>query len=124
MAHSFLIDMNLTPRWVEYLEIRGHSACQTSSIVRASAPDENIVDLATERGDVVLTADHDFCRIILLSGADSPSIVLLRTVSEVPEDVGELVLNAVELHSTELAAGAFVTVSERGTRVRPLPIIR
>jgi predicted nuclease of predicted toxin-antitoxin system len=37
-----LVDMNLTPRWVPYLNNAGHSAIHWSSIGRISAPDREI----------------------------------------------------------------------------------
>ena len=35
---KILIDMNLTPRWVEHLRIAQHEAIHWSSIGRVSAP--------------------------------------------------------------------------------------
>jgi len=39
-----LIDMNLTPRWVEHLNGAGHEACHWSSVGSAAAKDREICD--------------------------------------------------------------------------------
>jgi predicted nuclease of predicted toxin-antitoxin system len=45
-----LIDMNLTPRWVEYLDGSGHEARHWSSIGSALAKDSEICEYARRHG--------------------------------------------------------------------------
>jgi predicted nuclease of predicted toxin-antitoxin system len=44
----------------------------------ARAPDESIVAHARERGEVLVSHDLDFSRILAASGCSSPSVIILR----------------------------------------------
>ena len=50
---KLLLDMNLTPRWVPYLESAGIEALHWSKVGRANAPDEEIMAYAAGLGLVV-----------------------------------------------------------------------
>ena len=70
---DLLIDMNLTPRWVSYLQPAGYSAAQWSTVGDASAEDELIRAHARERRFVVFTNDLDFPGIPTFTGAHGPA---------------------------------------------------
>jgi predicted nuclease of predicted toxin-antitoxin system len=55
-----LIDMNLTPRWVEHLLSGGHEAVHPSVVGSATAKDREICEYARARGYHILTNDLDF----------------------------------------------------------------
>jgi uncharacterized protein DUF5615 len=46
LAHELLLDMNLAPRWVEFLEEAKFQALHWSQIGRANAPDTEIMEYA------------------------------------------------------------------------------
>lgn len=46
---KILVDMNLSPLWVQFLEANGIKAEHWSSIGKASAPDSQILNYAAER---------------------------------------------------------------------------
>ncbi|MEO8659499.1 MAG: DUF5615 family PIN-like protein [Bryobacteraceae bacterium] len=119
---KLLIDMNLSPQWVEFLTNRGLPSIHWSSIGVASAPDVEIMDYATANGFVVFTNDLDFSRILALRGGTSPSVVQVRTQDLLPDAVGELVVRAFEASRSYLEAGALVTVDLLQSRIRLLPI--
>jgi predicted nuclease of predicted toxin-antitoxin system len=73
-----LIDMNLTLRWVHYLNAAGHEAIHWSSIGANTAKDPEICDYAREHGYVLLTNDMDFPQILAHTKEAGPSVVLLR----------------------------------------------
>jgi predicted nuclease of predicted toxin-antitoxin system len=58
--NRFIIDMNLTPRWVEYLSDAGYECVHWSRIGPANASDRHICAYAREQGFIVLTNDLDF----------------------------------------------------------------
>ena len=70
-----LIDMNLTPRWVEFLASGGHQAAHWSSIGSMSAKDAYICEFARQHAYVILTNDLDFPQILAHSRHAAPSIV-------------------------------------------------
>jgi predicted nuclease of predicted toxin-antitoxin system len=57
---KILIDMNLSPMWVQFLVSHGIEAVHWSSIGEASASDSRILDYAASNGYVVFTHDLDF----------------------------------------------------------------
>ena len=75
---KILIDMNLTPRWVEYLRIAGHEVVHWSLIGRISAPDQEICDFARLHEFVLLTNDLDFPRILAHTRENKPSVASTR----------------------------------------------
>ena len=54
---KILIDMNLSPLWVQFLVGHGVDAVHWSAIGEASAPDSQILDYAAENDFVVFTHD-------------------------------------------------------------------
>jgi predicted nuclease of predicted toxin-antitoxin system len=61
---QLLIDMNLTPRWVEALSKAGHQALHWSAAGQPTASDREICAYAREKGYIVLTNDLDFPQIL------------------------------------------------------------
>jgi predicted nuclease of predicted toxin-antitoxin system len=63
--------------------------------------------------------------MLALTGAPTPSLVLLRSADRLsPEEQGALLLANFETFEAELAAGAIVSLSRDHLRVRPLPIVK
>jgi predicted nuclease of predicted toxin-antitoxin system len=121
---KFLIDMNLSPQWINYLRDDGHDAIHWSIIGAAEAEDRTIIDWAWGHGYTVLAKGLDFGAILALSGASGPSVAHLRSDLTLPTDVGELVRDAVEQAETDLDAGAVLTIEVGRSRVRILPFNR
>jgi len=59
---KILVDMNLSPLWVEFLSGRGYHAVHWSDVGTASAADSEILDYAAAHNFVVFTHDLDFKR--------------------------------------------------------------
>ena len=83
-----LVDMNLTPRWVQSLADAGHEATHWSAVGDPTASDEQICAYAREHGFVILTNDLDFPQILARTRQSGPSVVLLRGEPLVPEERG------------------------------------
>ena len=118
---KLLVDMNLTPRWVEALVEAGFDAAHWSALGRAYAPDSEIMDFAVANGFIVLTNDLDFGAILAMTNAAKPSVVQIRGGDLGPEAIGGQVLEALRRMKPELAEGALVTVDPLKTRARVLP---
>ena len=56
----FLVDMNLSPRWVDFLAAAGHEAVHWIDVGEPNAPDRVILEHAHRSGQVILTQDLDF----------------------------------------------------------------
>ena len=88
---KLLLDMNLSPLWVEALEERGYAATHWSRVGDPGAPDQEILEWARREEYVVFTHDLDFARLLALTRADGPSVIQLRSQSVLPYVAGPLV---------------------------------
>lgn len=118
---KLLIDMNLTPRWVDVFVDAGFEAAHWSALGRAFAPDREIMDFAVANSYVVVTNDLDFGAILAMTNAARPSVVQIRGGDLSPEAIGGQVLEALRQMGPELLEGALVTVDPLKTRARVLP---
>jgi predicted nuclease of predicted toxin-antitoxin system len=118
-----LIDMNLTPRWVQYLHAARHDVVHWASVGRMSAPDQEIFDYARLTDYVLLTNDLDFPRILPHTKEAKPSVVLVRGEPLTPESRGDALVQALADCEADLAHGAILTLdwSDR-PRARILPL--
>ncbi|NDC55149.1 MAG: hypothetical protein EBZ74_13005, partial [Planctomycetia bacterium] len=81
---KLVIDMNLPPSWVQVLEAGGHDAVHWSSVGLPKASDRDILRWARHNGYVVFTHDLDFGAILAATGADSPSVIQIRSQDVTP----------------------------------------
>ena len=75
---KLLVDMNLSPSWVDRLVRHGFEAVHWSTIGAATAPDVEILAWANEHGFVLDTNDLDFSAILAASAGVSPSVVTVK----------------------------------------------
>lgn len=116
-----LVDMNLSPRWVEALAEAGIDATHWSSIGVYSAPDPEIIAHAEANGFIVLTHDLDFGAILAITQGVKPSVVQIRADNVGPGAIGAQVIASLKQMATELEEGALITVDPKRARLRLLP---
>jgi len=75
---KILIDVNLSPRWVEILSNHGFEAVHWTSIGDPRAPDAVLLCWAKVNDAVVFTHDLDFGAILAATGGSAPSVIQLR----------------------------------------------
>ena len=119
-----LLDVNISPVWVEYLRAAGHDTTHWTSVGDARSTDDRIAGYAAQNGHVIITRDLDFGALLAASHAVQPSVVLLRGPGQLPPAAGIRLLRVLEQTADDLAAGAVVTMDVNKTRVRILPIGR
>lgn len=117
-----LIDMNLSPSWVEAFEAEGFEATHWSQVGDPEAPDREILQWAKREGCVVFTHDLDFSQLLALTKSGDPSVLQLRSQSVLPHTASPLILAALRQHGAILERGALVTVDATTARARILPI--
>ncbi|MEP7366448.1 MAG: DUF5615 family PIN-like protein [Acidobacteriota bacterium] len=122
---KFLIDMNLTPRWVLCLAEAGHECVHWSEAGAPAAPDTDICRYARENGFVLVTNDLDFPQLLAHTADSKPSVILLRGEPLTPELRGASVLGAIKDCAEELDAGAILSLDwSDKPRARLLPLRR
>jgi predicted nuclease of predicted toxin-antitoxin system len=122
MSIALLVDMNLSPEWVEELSRHGFDAIHWSTVGDPRAPDTTIMAWARANGRCVFTHDLDFGHLLALTHAEGPSVLQVRGQNTLPEHLSPLVIAALRQYEAALVAGALVVVEERKSRVRVLPI--
>lgn len=119
---KLLVDMNLSPRWVELFTREHIEALHWSNAGRVEALDVEVMRYAADHGFVVLTQDLDFSAILAVTQGTKPSVVQIRSDNLDPDAIGTQIIAAVRQLESELNAGAIASVEPHRTRVRLLPL--
>lgn len=119
---SLVVDMNLSPDWVEQPSAAGFDAVQWSKVGDLRATDAEIMRWAAEHHRAVMTHDLDFGAVLAATRARAPSVVQLRARDVLPAAIAERVVRVLTELSEELQAGAIVSVEIDRARVRILPL--
>jgi predicted nuclease of predicted toxin-antitoxin system len=119
---KLLVDMNLSPGWVDQLRQHGFEAAHWSTIGAATAPDDEILAWAREQQCVVVTNDLDFSAILAATSGRTPSVVQVRTQDLLSDATVRIVATAIGAFRTEIERGSLLSIDEGGTRVRLLPL--
>lgn len=118
-----LIDMNLSPMWVEFLGHHGIDSVHWTEIGRSNAPDVEIFAYAATNALVIFTHDLDFGTLLALQGTAAPSVIQVRMHDVMPAgECGSAVLQCIAEAEVWLLKGALVTVDMDRRRIRLLPI--
>ena len=119
---KLLVDMNLSPAWVNVLREAGIAATHWSGIGKPTAPDREIMSWAREHQHVVFTNDLDFGTLLALTHANGPSVLQVRTQDVTPEALAPRLIALLRQVDAELTRGALIVLDESTSRIRVLPI--
>lgn len=121
---KILVDMCLSPEWVDYFATQDIEAGHWSDLGDPKASDRVIMDFALSHQMAVFTHDLDFGGILTRTQAVGPSVIQVRSKDPFPEVIGVLVASAIVEHAAHLVAGVLLTIEPDRMRVRILPIVR
>ena len=119
---TLLVDMNLSPRWVELLTRHGIGAIHWSTVGSADAPEREIMEYANRHEQIVLTHDLDFSAILAANQGKKPSVIQIRSDNISPDAIGDRVVAAIMQMEKELDEGALLSIDPKGARLRLLPL--
>ena len=119
---KILMDMNLSPMWVEIFASHEIEAIHWSRVGAANAADSEIMKYAQINDYTILTYDLDFSAMLAASRRDRPSIIQLRTGDIIPDNAAPLVIKALKQWTAEIEAGAILTIELNKARLRILPL--
>lgn len=119
---KLLVDMNLSPRWIDVLADAGIEAAHWSTLGANNAPGSQIMAYASTNNYVVLTHDLDFSAILAATHGEKPSVVQIRAEDVSPDAIGKQIIIALQQMTSELETGALLTVDPNRTRLRVLPL--
>ncbi|MGO9483262.1 MAG: DUF5615 family PIN-like protein [Rhodomicrobium sp.] len=114
--------MPLSPGLAHWLNGQGHDTVHAGEIGLHRAKDTELLDLANREERIVITADLDFPRLLALSKAHGPGLIVLRggdwSDAEAVLHVGRAIEN---VPAAKLKTG-ILTIDRNGLRWRSLPI--
>ena len=119
---KFLADMGISLRIVENLNSSGYDAIHVSQIGMVKSSDRSILEKAKNENRIVLTHDLDFGHILAACKELSPSVIIFRLNDMRPHNVEQYLFELIKSHSEFLKQGIIVSVNEKKTRIRQLPI--
>ncbi len=122
MSTKILVDMNLSPRWIELFKKNGITAIHWSNVGDPRAKDKVIMEWAKKNRHIVFTHDLDFGTLLALTQATAPSVIQMRTQNILPEHLGKAVVSVVKQNESKLKKGALIVVDDVINRVRILPL--
>ena len=120
---KILIDVNLTPAWVEFFAAHQIESTHWSMLGDSRALDPEIMAFAMENALIVFTHDLDFGSILAVTHARGPSVIQARVEDPVPAVIGRAVVAAIRENAPYLERGALITLDPDKLRIRILPIV-
>ena len=119
---KFLIDMALSPQLALWLSGQGHDAVHARDLELNRAPDSEIVEIARNEGRIVITADLDYPRILALTRAEKPGLILFRGGNYSQSEAIERLARALELVPSEELESSIIVIEKDRIRRRRLPL--
>jgi predicted nuclease of predicted toxin-antitoxin system len=120
---KIVVDMSLSPAWVDYLSRNAFDAEHWSDVGDPKAVDAIILEYARQNQFVVFTHDLDFGTLLALTRAVGPSVIQVRSEDPVPDVVGEMIITALNRYADHLRRGALITIEPDRLRARILPMV-
>ena len=106
----------------EALATAGHDVVHIHDRGLDGHVDDDVLGLARKERRVLISANTDFGEILARSGAELPSLVLLRQGNRTVEHRAATLLANLPQVSDDLQAGAVVVLTDDRVRVRRLPL--
>jgi predicted nuclease of predicted toxin-antitoxin system len=119
---KFLLDMGLAQSTAAFLKEQGHDAVHLREQGLQRLDDQAIILKARTESRVILTHDLDFGRIMALSGQHLPSVITFRLSDMRPSEVNRRLAEVLLRFVDYLKTGALISVDDRATRTRRLPV--
>jgi predicted nuclease of predicted toxin-antitoxin system len=119
---KILIDMNLSPDWVDVFTAAEIESVHWSSIGDPAAKDTVLMAYAQINDYIVFTNDLDFGTLLAIQQVNLPSVIQIRSQDLLPASIGNLVISALQQFRSELTTGSLMTIDSSRLRVRILPI--
>ena len=117
-----LIDVSLTPKWVDAIQKNGFEAVDWSEIGPLDAPDHQILEYALENNLIVFTHDLDFGNILAVTSAKAQSVIQIRTENNAPVFLIDIMIRSLRQFKSNLTKGALITIHPGRMRDKILPI--
>lgn len=119
---KILIDMNLSPEWVEEFKFHEIEAVHWSAVGKFDAPDAIIMEWARKNDFIVFTHDLDFGTALALTKTEKPSVIQVRTQNVTVLHLSKMVIPTLKAYIDLFEKGALLVIDEDKNRIRILPL--
>jgi len=119
---KIIVDMNLSPKWADFLIENGIEAAHWSFIGSPDASDTEIITYAKTYDYTIFTNNLDFGFILAITHGKKPSVIQTRTGVLGTDRIGNIVVRAIKMLIADIENGALVTIDQNKTRVTVLPL--
>ena len=121
---KFLVDENIPSSFSNELKTTGYEVRHVTEVGLKATDDNEIVSFARKSGEIIITYDLDFSRIISLLSYDSPSLITLRVSVLNSESFLKIINEVLKSCRRDLETGAMISVDDDRMRIRMLPVIK
>ena len=119
---KFFLDMPISQRTAGWLKSSGFEVVHAREVGLARAEDTNILRRAADEGRILLTMDLDFPRILALTGARRPGVILFRMRDPRPPLIQKRLEFLFQTHAEAELASSITIIEDYRIRIRKLPI--
>jgi predicted nuclease of predicted toxin-antitoxin system len=120
----FLLDMPVSFLLLDVLQAHGHEGVHAHQIGKDRAPDDELLEIARREDRVIVTADLDFPRLMALSLAEGPGLILFRGGNYSDQEMCELLTLVLRRVPAETLEKSVCVVDRKRIRVTRLPFER
>ena len=117
-----LLDANLPRQLATALRNAGWDASRVTEHLPATALDPEILALAETHRAAIVTRDQDFSFLASRPGRTGPTVIGLRVRTVEVDALVRILDRVLTRHATDIEQGAILSVTDRGVRVRRLPV--
>jgi len=119
---KFLLDMPVSPLLLHVLQSYGHEGVHAYQIGKDRASDREVLEIARRESRIVITADLDFPRLLALSLAEGPGLVLFRGGNYSDSEMCDLLERLLKTVRPEVMERSVCVVDKSRIRITQLPI--
>ena len=119
-----LLDMPVSVLLLEVLKAHGHEGVHAYEIGKSTAADSELLEIARQEGRIVITADLDFPRLLALSMAEGPGLILFRGGNYSDFEMCELLNKVLQQITVDVLETSICVVDRKRIRITRLPITR
>jgi predicted nuclease of predicted toxin-antitoxin system len=117
-----LLDMPVSSSLVDVLRAHGHEGAHAHEMGLDRATDREILTVAKRENRIIITADLDFPRILALSSAEGPGLILFRGGNYSDAEMRDLLGRVLTEVPQEILEVSVCVVDKKRIRYTRLPL--
>ena len=119
---KFLLDMPVSVALLDVLKTFNHQGVHAHQIGKSRASDNELLEIARRENRVIVTADLDFPRLLALSSAAGPGLILFRGGNYSDVEMCQLLERVLTNVAVETLPKSICVVDKKRIRITQLPL--